>query len=232
MATQTYPKVSAKSWNVLRARVATAPSTKLTPTFVASILGMANPASARDNIVGPLRRLGLVEEDGGLTARGAKWRIDAQYDQACKEILDEIYPDDLKSLVGPDGSMRKSEITSWFSHQGLGESNARQMAATFMIIAEKKLPEPGDVEPKKKPSRITAKPRKNLAAVAKADLPEPGSTAIATFDVDDSVSQRPSTGVAKAAPNVHIDIQIHIPAAATADQIDQIFASMAKHLYQ
>ena len=33
------------------------------------------------------------------------------------------------------------------------------------------------------------------------------------------------------APNVHLDIQIHIPADASLEQIDQIFASMAKHLY-
>jgi len=32
-------------------------------------------------------------------------------------------------------------------------------------------------------------------------------------------------------PDVHIDIQIHIPATASGEQIDQIFASMAKHLY-
>ncbi|MBM4346765.1 MAG: hypothetical protein FJ107_01385 [Deltaproteobacteria bacterium] len=33
-------------------------------------------------------------------------------------------------------------------------------------------------------------------------------------------------------PAVHIDIQIHIDASASADQIDHIFASMAKHIYQ
>lgn len=32
-------------------------------------------------------------------------------------------------------------------------------------------------------------------------------------------------------PSVHIDIQIHISPEASADQIDQIFKSMAKHLY-
>jgi hypothetical protein len=31
---------------------------------------------------------------------------------------------------------------------------------------------------------------------------------------------------------VHVDVQIHISSDATAAQIDQIFASMAKHLYQ
>ena len=32
-------------------------------------------------------------------------------------------------------------------------------------------------------------------------------------------------------PSVHIDIQIHIDASATAEQIDQVFRSMAQHLY-
>lgn len=32
-------------------------------------------------------------------------------------------------------------------------------------------------------------------------------------------------------PSLHIDIQIHIASDATSQQIDQIFASMAKHLY-
>lgn len=32
-------------------------------------------------------------------------------------------------------------------------------------------------------------------------------------------------------PSLHIDVQIHISPEASAEQIDQIFASMAKHLY-
>ncbi|MBI4200389.1 MAG: DUF5343 domain-containing protein [Chloroflexi bacterium] len=32
-------------------------------------------------------------------------------------------------------------------------------------------------------------------------------------------------------PTVHIDIQIHIDSSASPEQIDQIFASMARHLY-
>ena len=32
-------------------------------------------------------------------------------------------------------------------------------------------------------------------------------------------------------PSLHIDVQVHIDATASAEQIDQIFASMAKHLY-
>jgi hypothetical protein len=34
------------------------------------------------------------------------------------------------------------------------------------------------------------------------------------------------------APSLHIDLQVHISPEASADQIDKIFASMAKHLYR
>ena len=42
-----------------------------------------------------------------------------------------------------------------------------------------------------------------------------------------------TTGIAVVAsePSVHIDVQIHIDSTASPEQIDQIFASMARHLY-
>ena len=43
-------------------------------------------------------------------------------------------------------------------------------------------------------------------------------------------AQKPTTDTIPS-PSVHIDIQIHIDSSAAADQIDQIFASMARHLY-
>ena len=42
----------------------------------------------------------------------------------------------------------------------------------------------------------------------------------------------PVTSPAINEPSVHIDIQIHIDSTATTEQIDQIFASMSKHLYR
>ena len=40
-----------------------------------------------------------------------------------------------------------------------------------------------------------------------------------------------SNGAAASEPSLHIDVQVHIDATASAEQIDQVFASMAKHLY-
>lgn len=48
-----------------------------------------------------------------------------------------------------------------------------------------------------------------------------------------STNSRPKeeAGLRHNSPEVHIDIQIHISSDASAEQIDQIFSSMAKHLY-
>jgi hypothetical protein len=40
-----------------------------------------------------------------------------------------------------------------------------------------------------------------------------------------------STHAGVASPSLHIDIQVHISPESTPEQIDKIFASMAKHLY-
>lgn len=226
MATASYPKISSNSWQVLRARVAAAPSVRLNASTVATLLKMANPSSANDNVVRPLRRLGLIEEDGSLTDRGHRWRVDATYAEVCQEILDEVYPEDFKALTDENGKPDKTQIQTWLQHKGQGASNASQAAATYVMIAEKRVPEPNTAEPKKKTVKtaVKAKPKRTAAAVAAEPV-----DGVVTEQVE---TPPPSEAPVKSGPNIHLDIQIHIPATATPDQIDQIFASMAKHLYQ
>ena len=214
------PKVGVKPWAALRARAAAAPSTRFTGQTAATLLGMASPDSAVGNVIAPLRRMGLLNDDGSLTERGNRWRVDATYADACQEILDELYPDDLQAFVSADGVPDKSGASTWLQHAGLGASNARQMAATWAMVAAKTPPDPVAPEAKAERPRTTAPKKaasKKFAASPIAEAP------VVTSSVD-----RESH---KQVPRVHIDIQIHIPATATADQIDQIFASMAKHLY-
>ena len=226
MATASYPKISSSAWQTLRARVASAPSIRLTPSFVATLLNMASEKSAISNVVAPLRQLGLLTDEGALTERGAKWRVDGTYAEACQEILDEIYPAELLALTNGNGNLDKNQINSWFQRQGFGDSNARLMAATYVMIAEKRLPEPNGAEPKKKTVKVVAKakPKKAASSLASEPLYEPSTEAVE--------APPPSELPVKPGPNIHLDIQIHIPATATPEQIDQIFASMAKHLYR
>ena len=223
MATNPYPKISAKAWATLRTRATASPTTKFTPDAVAALLDMSSSSSARHNTVRPMQQLGLIDEDGVLTDRGNKWRIDTSFGDACQEILDEIYPDEFGILVDDDGHPDQKTVKTWFQKKGFGESNARLMAATYVLIASKHLPEPPGTKPTK------AKKKESSGTKPKQKSREP-------LDTEESptgeISESPSpSAMSTGGPTVHIDIQIHIPADATLEQIDQIFASMARHLY-
>jgi hypothetical protein len=69
----------------------------------ALVLGHESPASAAGNVVTPMHKFGLIDDDGNLTDRGHKWRTAGSYAEASQEILDEIYPADLAALRTADG---------------------------------------------------------------------------------------------------------------------------------
>jgi hypothetical protein len=166
VASNGYPRLTAKAWAALRARAAAAPSTKFTSSSVAALVNMASPKSAADNTVYPMRRLGLIDDDGGLTTRGNKWRVDGTFGDACQEILDDVYPVDLAALTKGDGRPDPEQVRTWFDHKGFGDSNARQMAATYVMVAGKQIPEVASVDAKKTAPKAKQAPMK--AALAKA----------------------------------------------------------------
>ena len=217
-----YPKITVKAWTTLRARAAVAPSTRFTSATVASLMDLSL-SNARDNAVSPMRRLGLIDDEGVLTARGNKWRGDSSFGEACQEMLDEIYPDELGALIGDDDSPDTAQVRTWFGHQGFGKANAQQMAGTYIRIASKQIPElsgtdSGTVKQKAPPEKKAAE-----------NSPEPMES-----DKDHEIPTHgspPSPVTPETRPTVHLDIQVHIPADATPDKIDQIFSSMARHLY-
>ena len=70
-----------------------------------------------------------------------------------------------------------------------------------------------------------------LASAESDENPESGLSSIATPDALPSLQTADRDIVAGREPTVHIDIQIHIDSSATSEQIEQIFASMARHVY-
>ena len=222
MATNPYPKITAKAWATLRTRAAASPTVRFTPDMVAALMTMSTK-SARDNVVRPMRRLGLIDEENTLTDRGSKWRIDSSLGDACQEILDEIYPAELGALIDDDGRPDSEMVKSWFENQGFGIANARKMTATYVMIASEQVSElagTGPAKAKKKASPATKPTRKS---------PEPQDTE----KPHEGGSRGPPAPPVKSSggPTVHLNIQIHIPADATLEQIDGIFSSIARHLY-
>ena len=222
MATDAFPKVGDKAWRALRAKAVAAPSTKFTPEIVATLVGVS-PGSALGNTIRPMRRLGLIDEEGALTERGNKWRADSSFGDACQEILDDVYPEELGALTDDDGNPDAVQVRTWFDHKGFGESNARQMTKTYVMVASKQVPVPP--EPDSGKATKEASPAKKTAGKPAAPKKTEASQGV--------VPHEPPSPSAKsdAGPTVHLDIQIHIPADATPEQIDQIFSSMSRHLY-
>lgn len=214
-----YPKIPQSAWAKLRAKAASAPSTRFTSSAVAILLDLANAESARSNIVGPLQRLGLIDDNGALTDLGNKWRNDGTYGEACQQIIDAVYPAELAAFTDASGVPDRPQLISWFQQQNFGDSNARQMAATYAMIAEKRLPEANDRE-QRATSRV---PRQRARSAAETVNGADASINGAVAD--------PKAAPQQKRPDLYLAIQVHIPVDASADQIDQIFASMAKHLY-
>ena len=223
MAANTFPKVTAKAWAILRDRAKAAPSVKFTPDMVVALMGMVSTNSARSNTVGPMQRLGLIDEEGALTDRGNKWRVDSSFPAACQEILEEVYPDEIRALVDEDGRPDHAMVKNWFDLQGFGKANATQMAATYVRVASKEIPELSEIGSSK------VKKKKSTATKPTGKSPEQQETK----EPHEGGAHEPTPPPVKAdgGPTVHLDIQIHIPADATPEKIDQIFSSMARHLY-
>jgi hypothetical protein len=220
---KTYPKFSKAAWFTLRDRAQKSPSAKITPSIVQAMFNMASADSAKDNIVRPLRLVNLIDDDGALTELGQLWRNDDTYGEACQQILSAFYPADLEHL----GDV--AAIERWFTGQGFGASNARQMASTYNMLSAPSIPTEVPQPAAKKNGKTATPDRKTTEAARPLVKNAQRSTEIGralTGAIDETAPRNDGP------PSLQMNLQIHLPSDATADQIDTIFASMAKHLYK
>ena len=177
-----------------------------------------NDGSARTYLV-PLRSVGLIDELDKPTDLANRWRDDTAYTQVAKEILDTVYPKELRDLfptISNDATIES--IKGWMmNHLKVGESAAGSMAAFYLMLLSGKVPIPGESGSTVKKSAASPRPAPRVKAppVAAAGIP---STMTKGAQVNES-----------RIPSIHVDIQVHIPKDSTPEQLDQIFASMAKH---
>lgn len=218
-----YPILPLANWWALRNRFKQSIPSVVSPGFVATVLNMKEK-SARGNIISHLVDMGIIDQDGKPLERANKWRDDQHYPEVCREILNEVYPKELlEALPGP--SLDRADVKRWFAvNTGLGEVAVGRMAAFYELLITA---DPSDAQgiSSKKPAspKPTAKPK------ARAVTPPPPASPkqSETIQQSENQSEKPS-----AQPTIHLDIQIHISPDTTAEQIDLIFASMAKHLYK
>ncbi len=189
----------------------------ITKSFVAAAMTIKE-SSAQANVILPMKQMGLIDENGSLTQLANEWRNDSSYASACKKIRETIYPQELLDLA-PDTDTEKSVIQNWISsHLSIGEEAARQSTTVYILLLEADASKESDSN--SAPSKNTpTKPKKTVVK------------SIPRKDQSDSNENMEKQKIrANFDPNMNINIQIHISSDTSAEQIDKIFFSMAKHL--
>ena len=219
---QRYPYLPAKSWWALRKKFHQSIPPQVTPSYLVAVLGGAEVSVKRNVLLG-LKAVGLVDEDGSATERTKLWRDDTSYSEVCRQILDELYPAELlNALPGP--AIDKAAARRWFmTTTGCGEQAAGKMAATCALLMEAD-PSAGD-------DTTVRKEKKNLPRESRT---QPGASVATKKRDHTSQAQDPPRTLLPSLemPEMRLNVEIRIDASVTPEQIDLIFASMAKHLYR
>ena len=145
----------------------------------------------------------------------------------------------------------RAGVERWFQRNlHLAPNSARQYAALYMLLLEadpSKQEASTSTQPAKqtkqaKPSSVangqTRTPKQRAAATTAQPqlmlVPEPAAAAVASEGEHSAQVKAPRTHHARGGfePTLNINVQIHTPSDATPDQIEKIFKSMARHLYQ
>ena len=145
-------------------------------------------------------------------------------------MLGAVYPAELLHAV-PDPDTNRDQAERWFANEtGTGAVAARRMVSLYALLVE--------ADPSKAPDKDKAKPSKERATrTPRAAPPTPTPSNPVAAHVPAVVpstirgEDRPLNGNVQA-PGININLQVHISADATPDQIDKIFESMARHIYK
>lgn len=230
---KSYPKIPRNNWFLLRDKFKQRTPEKVSPSYVATALGMSE-ASASANIIPPLRTFALIDDDGKPTDLAFDWRDDEKYPEVCKTILERVYPQELRDIFHNPADINVKGIESWFARQTKsGEAAAKKSAAAYVMLLEADLSK----------AKATKDPKssKQNSGVEKKTVKQPAQKAAASASLAAKKAERQETpttpdatpgtgGKPTFSPKLHVDIQIHISPDSSPEQIDKIFESMAKHL--
>jgi hypothetical protein len=210
-----FPKIAEKNWWKLRERFKQKVPAVVTTSYLAPTLNMADK-SARANVLGPLKMMGLINDDGTPTDLAYDWRDDKKYSEVCEKMRKNLYPQELHDAF-PTAEANQNEIEGWFMNYSKVGVPAANMYASFYKLLLQADPSKSAEALKEKPTKRVREPEK--MKVKKAEPEKPVSQAGEEEGID-----------LKGLPSLHIDIQIHIAPDASPEQIDKIFSSMARHL--
>jgi hypothetical protein len=232
-----FPYMSMTAWNQLRRTYQKlAWPSKVTPTALSTALDWSDKMV--QNTLPQLRNIGLIDNAGVPTDLAHDFRFEDSYPVVCEKIIGALYPLELREVFPDADDADPAKVSQWFmKHSKSGAASASAQAKFYLGLLKA---EPLKDEEKPKPSA----PRKSRAKTAPEPDITPAKASASPTSVESPVVSRveqpaeevhatpaPAKPRHQEGPSLHIDMQVHIDPAATPEQIDSIFASMAKHLY-
>ena len=179
-------------------------------------------------LLNTIQFLGLIDVNGTPTAMLESLRVkgDEQYRSALAKVVQKAYAElfDAVDVESADRDLLYNQIRSVY-----GSSPRVAETATPLFISlsrEAGLNVVDDLRtPASKPQR-SSRTRKQVRS-QEDRIRQTAGTVGSEAAPDPALPHADSVG-----PALHIDVQVHIDSSATPEQIDQIFASMARHLYR
>jgi len=223
-----FPMVADSSWWKLRNLFKRKVPAIVTPTYLSTALSMGE-ASANANLIGPFKKIGIIDKEGKPTDLAYDWRDDHKYRTVCEALLESCYPQELKDLFhSPDADIQR--LKNWFMSQTrCGEPTAQKYARFYLLLLKADLNEAEvATSNKEQKTKATKAPEK-----IKAQRVTPAISQQEKVFTSPDVSVSTPVVVPKIlsnSPELHINIQLHISPESSTEQIDKIFESMAKHL--
>mgnify|MGYP002713143360 CR=1 FL=1 len=225
-----YPRIPESNWWILRDQFAKSLPKEVTVGYLKSLLQLQNENSAR-NLLPPLKQIGLIDDDGKPTDRANSWRNDNTYSKVCEDIIENVYPQELRDLF--DSTAEKNAVENWFQYDAkLGAVAAKQCASLYLLLRDAQPKNGNDLKPATSSKREqSAREKKASNKKVAANKPDSiNSENIAPSKHIENIHLNTDKNTDKDWFSLHIDLQIHISPEATANQIDQIFESIAKHI--
>lgn len=222
IAEQSFPQIPSTVWWGVRALLQRTPRAKFDDQMLAAELGV-QPVAAKQYFV-ELRRVGILDDDGRGTELASRWRMAESYVEAVKEIAQRVYPEGLVTIA-PPGAAERQKVVNWFMNQGLGEGSAKNKAATYLLITND---EPGaspSSTPRSAAPKSTGKKEPATKSATTSSRPKVSPKAISSANR----TQNAENGDSNIMP-LNVNVQIHISADASSEQIESIFLAMKKYL--
>ncbi len=229
----TYPIFPKQAWWALRKVFNQRLPGIVDGDYLSNVLNMR--IERAQDLVSPLRKMGLIDENGKPTERANRWRFDEEYPNVCEEIRQDIYPQNLRDAFHDLASISQISLENRFkSDARVGDSAAQKMAALYLLLLKADPSEqdaatsnPSKQSTKTKRSQPPA-PKSSTSAVKQTTQGKPVKSNGHLISAEENISHQ-ARPIREYGPSIHFNIQVHIPSDATVDQIDQTFASMAKH---